>query len=188
MHPLDQELKCHGCNKIFPRLGALVAHIESSQCKVMTEGHLSMIREKKLRDYETQKAARNFKDFNRCGFPTEFDSEPLPLSLSTNRRIKNQESFASIGHLKNDEHEDLISFENQPAIWDSISEPFKEQTHSTSLESRLNQKQSNVGDGNLASEQSKNITDPYMPGFRAEIFYIPLLMKYKCPHRSCGYV
>ncbi|POS85093.1 hypothetical protein EPUL_002056, partial [Erysiphe pulchra] len=147
-----------------------------------------MIREKKLRDYETQKAARDFKDFNRCGFPTGFDTEPLPFSLSTNRQIKCQESSASIGRLKNDGNEDLISFENQPATWESISEPVSEQSRWTSVEPILNQNQSNVGNGNPASKKSKNITDPNMAGFRAEIFYIPLLMKYKCPHRSCGYV
>ncbi|RKF65891.1 putative c2h2 finger domain-containing protein [Erysiphe neolycopersici] len=186
MHPLSQKLKCHGCDKSFPRLGALVAHIESSQCKLMTENHLSMIRQKKLRDYETQKAARNFKDFNRCGFPTGFDTEPLPFSLSTNKRIEGQESSTSIGRLKNDGNEDLISFENQPATWDNISEPTSEQSHWTSTESSLNHNQSNASNGNIASKQPKNITDPNMPGFRAETFYIPLLMKYKCPHRSCG--
>ncbi|KAI6244978.1 hypothetical protein HI914_07228 [Erysiphe necator] len=186
MHPLSQNLKCQGCSKTFPRLGALVAHIESSQCKSMTESHLSIIRENKLRAYETQKAARNFKDFNRCGFPTEYDVEPLPLSLSTDRQVKNQNNSTLSNHMKNDGNEDLINFESRPTILNSVPGISNEPTRWTSLDPNLNQTESNVTDNYPTSKQTQAIIDPNIPGFRAENFFIPLLMKYKCPHKSCG--
>ncbi|RKF55280.1 putative c2h2 finger domain-containing protein [Golovinomyces cichoracearum] len=169
MHPLDQNLKCKTCGKSFPRLGGLIGHYESSQCKSITENQLESVRKQKLQIYDSQKDTSNFQNFD-CNPSSSKDKNPRPMDECP------------------DTDEDLISFNDRIVTWDYV--PKAKNPHVQTLPSssvfQMRHDEEEGGVSLVTNNSTETTLDPYSPQFRAENFFVPLLMKFKCPHRFCG--
>ncbi|KAI1007059.1 hypothetical protein K3495_g1160 [Podosphaera aphanis] len=181
-HPLEQSLNCFACGKNFPRLGALIGHLELSKCKSFSQRQLVDVRKQKQQNYESQKAARNFRDFYRCTSRNTFTNEPLPrlsaVSPMINKRL--EESFIGLNSLDLPQNPSSI---NKKTVKGPLSVYWRDQNSNVSQSNpKLYAKSKAV---TSSDEKFEHKFDPRSPGFQADKFFLPLLQKYKCPHHGC---
>ena len=83
MHSKEQDLSCPGCNKHFTRMGALIGHIELTECRCIVKKDVNFnfreSRKEKEAVYENQCNIRNYVDCDRFEGEPGVDNGPKPM-------------------------------------------------------------------------------------------------------------
>jgi hypothetical protein len=83
MHSKEQDMNCPGCDKLFTHMGALIAHIELTECRSIvkkdTNFNFEESRKEKEAVYENQRDVRNYVDFGRSEGEPGADNGPKPM-------------------------------------------------------------------------------------------------------------
>jgi hypothetical protein len=75
-------MNCPGCDKHFTRMGALIAHIELTECRIAKKDvnfNFGESGKEKEAVYENQRNIRNYVDFGRSEGEPGADNGPKPL-------------------------------------------------------------------------------------------------------------
>ena len=78
MHSAEQDLDCPGCGANFPRLGAMISHIELSQCRALPKQIFDATRKEKGEWDKNHQAVRHDHYFGRN--LSNHEAGPSPLA------------------------------------------------------------------------------------------------------------
>jgi hypothetical protein len=254
VHPKEQNLECPGCHQVFTRLGALISHLDLTECKSLKNHDkpfdLAAAVQEKMTQGESYRAMRNFLEYGRSSGHFR-DDEPMPMlkdyskdkPATTKVTVANDRLVPSIidsqataitpdktvssayvaeeGDLLNFDGPSLIlnagwgepvtmfditndfpvlqSYNNPTTIvpnitdasgvdaksaWGKTGNLFPDAPTAVVTPSSL----SSLKPPTIELENALSPYDPENPHFKATMYYIDALGKYRCPHIGCRYL
>lgn len=189
-----QKLHCPGCGMVpFTRVGSLISHIESGECRISTKDIESMKEAKlsfmqRLEELTQEPVKSNFAKFVTPQTTVAWPDAPEPSNNDTGWSDADFPVLPACA--------DAIKVNKRPN--DEVSEiPFSGAWGTSDIAAAINstskavqptaeQLEAATASGPRMADGQMDIDDPSHPLFNAARYYCEIIEKYNCPKVGCG--